>query len=143
MEAAAIDDDYELIEDSKEEFLVVDRDGADDVKITPENTLETPVATALAPQTMFAKKQLTKRERWEGRNKTIHSTVYDPSGNSIELRYLLNFEDKLDCWDPVSDSMVYPKENKNGTFTINRLVCTKQPTELSGLSENVLRPTFS
>ncbi len=139
---AAIDDDYEVIEDPKE-FLVVERDGADGVKITSEKTFESPVATALVPQTMFPKQQLTKREKWEERNKKIHSTVYDPSGQPIELRLLLNFDDKLVCWDPVSDSMVYPKENKNGTFTINRLVCTKQPTELSGLSENVLRPTFS
>lgn len=123
-----------LAECSNEGFLLIDGDSDGGFDITPEDE-----AAAVALSLSVFYKKASKQAKFEQRNSSIHSTVYDPSGQAIELRLLLNGKGKLVCWDAINDTMRYAQQNKNGSFTINGLICTKRPLEFDP-SLNSIKP---
>ena len=115
---AAVEDGYEMVDEDFGVTLVDDE--AQEHEHTSLSFFSTP---------------MTKQEKWEKRNPSIHATVYDPSGQSFELRHLKNNPTKLVFWDSIDNKMGYARAKKNSTYVINDTVCTlSRPTAITGLT---------
>lgn len=112
-------------------------DSEEQEDIRPEilQPLEQKVAAPMVKIGLFAK--VSRKEQWEDKNPIIKARVYDPSGTQLEIRKVTNNKNQLACWHPVTGRLIYSFINKDGSYFVGKVPCTKHAPAVSQGVDNL------